>query len=83
MAKLVELKAGDRRVASSRLTAGARARQFIRCLVQVQPRKTGNHPDMTEKLLTGMLSIKKKKKKITYIPTLCMQAVKALVRLHE
>ena len=24
------------------------------CLVLVQPRKTGNHPDMTEKLLTGM-----------------------------
>ena len=24
------------------------------CLVLVQPRKTGNYPDLTEKLLTGM-----------------------------
>ena len=24
------------------------ARHFINCLVLVQPRKTGNHPDMTE-----------------------------------
>ena len=23
------------------------------CLILVQPRKTGNNPDMTEKLLTG------------------------------
>ena len=29
------------------------ARHFIRCLVLVQPRKTENRPDMTEKLLTG------------------------------
>ena len=27
---------------------------FIHCFVLVQPRKTGNHPNMTEKLLTGM-----------------------------
>ena len=27
---------------------------LIRCLVLVQPRKTGNCPDRTEKLLTGM-----------------------------
>ena len=30
------------------------ARHFILCLVLVQPRKTGNHPKMAEKLLTGM-----------------------------
>ena len=30
------------------------ARHFILCLVLVQPRKTGKHPDMAEKLLTGM-----------------------------
>ena len=35
--------------------------QFIFCLVLVQPRKTGTHPDMTEKLLTGMKSIYKNK----------------------
>ena len=34
------------------------ARHFIRCLVLVIPSKTGNHPNMTEKLLSGMLSIK-------------------------
>ena len=28
-------------------------RDTIFCLVLVQPRKTENHPDMTEKLLTG------------------------------
>ena len=32
----------------------------IRCMVLVQARKTGNHPGMTEKLLTGTLSIKTK-----------------------
>ena len=30
------------------------ARHFILCLVLVQPRKTGKHPDMAEKLFTGM-----------------------------
>ena len=33
------------------------ARHFIDCLVLVQPRKPGNCPDMTEKLLTGTSSI--------------------------
>ena len=29
------------------------ARNFILCLILVQPKKTGNHPDMTENILTG------------------------------
>ena len=33
---------------------------FIHCLVLVQLRKTGNRPDITEKLLTGMQGIKTK-----------------------
>ena len=45
----------DRRVVSSRLTGGTVlcpwARRFTLCLVLVQPRKTGNFPDMTERLL--------------------------------
>ena len=47
----------DQRVAGSGLTGGTVlcpwARQFIPCLVLVQPRKTGNCLDMTENLLTG------------------------------
>ena len=46
---------GDRGVVGSSLTGGTvlrpRARHFILCLVQFQPRKTC--PDMTEELLTG------------------------------
>ena len=36
---------------SSRLDGGLS--RFILCLVFIQPRKTGNLPDMTEKLLSG------------------------------
>ena len=59
VARLVESKTGDPRVASSRLTVGEVtvlcpiAGHFISCLELVQPRKTENHLDMTEKLLTG------------------------------
>ena len=35
---------------------------FIRCLVLVQPRKTGNCPDMTEVLLTGTQSTNRNNK---------------------
>ena len=37
------------------------ARHFIGCLILFQPRKTGNHPDMTRKLLTATSSINKNK----------------------
>ena len=51
-------RALDLGVASLRLTKGSVLcpwrSHFILCLVLVQPRKTGKHPDMTEKLLTGM-----------------------------
>ena len=62
IAQLVERLAGDQRVAGLSLTASTvtvlcpLARYFISCLVLVQPRK--NHPDMTEKMLTGTLRIK-------------------------
>ena len=39
---------------------------FLHPYIPVQPRKTGNHPNMTEKLLTGMLSIKTCKTKAAY-----------------
>ena len=48
----------DRRVASSNFTAGKvnvlcpSSGQFIHCLVLVQPRKTGNRPEIATKLLT-------------------------------
>ena len=48
----------DLRVVSLRLTEGSVlcpwGSHFILCLVRVQPRKTKKHPDVTEKLLTGM-----------------------------
>ena len=66
MAQLVEGLTGNRMVASLCLTASGvtvlfpQARHFIRCLVLVQPRKTGNCPDMTDFFLTRTLSIKAK-----------------------
>ena len=53
---VVECLTQDQGVADSSLARGTvlcpLAIHFILCLVLVQPRKT--HPDMTEKLLTGM-----------------------------
>ena len=61
---MVEVWTRHQRVASSRLNRGTvlcpRARRLILCLVLVQLRNTGNHPDMTEKLLTWILSINTK-----------------------
>ena len=52
---VVECLTLDREVAGSSLTGGTACvleQGFILCLVLVQPRKT--HPNITEKLLTGM-----------------------------
>ena len=57
MAQLVECKARDLKgllVRDSLESLLFPGRHFIYCLVLVQPRKTGNHPDMTEKLYTGI-----------------------------
>ena len=58
MALWYSVKSFNRRVAGLRLTRGTAlcpcAKHFILCLVLVQHRKTGYHPDMTENSLTGM-----------------------------
>ena len=46
----------DRRFTSLRLTGGTVLCPWARYLVLVLTRKTGKHPDMTEKLLTGRKS---------------------------
>ena len=65
---VIECLTWDQGVEGSSLTGGTAlcpwARHFILCLVLVQLRKT--YPDMTEKMLTGMLRIKSNKKRIWY-----------------
>ena len=57
MAQFLQYKAGDRRVASSRLTGVSVlcpwAKHFVRFLELVEYRKTENRPHMSEKTLTG------------------------------
>ena len=56
LAQLVKWYTVDQRVSGLRLTSFTvlcpSTRHLMCCLVLVQPRKTGNHPDMTEKLLS-------------------------------
>ena len=48
----IDLRIAGWRLKASRVTVlCSLLRYFIRCLILVQPRKTGNHSDVTEKLL--------------------------------
>ena len=75
MAQFLQYKAGDRRVASSRLTGVAVLCSFIRFLVLFRYRKTENRPHMTEKLLTDTLSVYTDKLNTRLISRVCITFV--------
>ena len=54
---------------------------LLLCLVLVQHKKTGKHPNMTEQLLTGMLRINTKTKYNTEVCNSMKLAAKSLCQL--